>query len=202
MPMRMRFSRVDDDLLPKANGASAKSSEETPDTVDLRGVVQRMRAIAGPDITAFQQSYAAGNTADGYEDDDPAELETPAPVYERRTDELARAAAPAAMAPPPASRDASPMEPYRPDMLPRPPREPLRPAATVREPASADPSRDRYEPRQAAQPSYRAAEPQPPAPPQPFSTQPAATPGPRREPGLSLRESILKKPLSSLYKKD
>ena len=34
--MRMRFSRVEERQLPKANGVNAKYTEDTPDTVDLR----------------------------------------------------------------------------------------------------------------------------------------------------------------------
>jgi hypothetical protein len=67
------------------------------------------------------------------------------------------------------------IEPYRPDMLPR---------------AGAD---EVLRPRpETPAPAY-AAEPPPPA----FGSQPL-----RREGGTSLRESILKKPLSSLYKRD
>ena len=57
VPMRMRFSRVDSSHLPKANGAVAKHSEENPDTVDLRSIIARMRSVATPDISAFQQSF-------------------------------------------------------------------------------------------------------------------------------------------------
>ncbi|MGO7421030.1 ATP-binding protein, partial [Rhizobium ruizarguesonis] len=60
VPMRMRFSRVDENLLPKASSANSKNSEEDPDTVDLRKIVTRMRAVTvGPDISNFQQNYAA-----------------------------------------------------------------------------------------------------------------------------------------------
>jgi UDP:flavonoid glycosyltransferase YjiC (YdhE family) len=83
--------------------------------------------------------------------------------------------------------DTPPIEPYRPDMLPRTAlsEEPARyarrfedPSETVREPYAARP------------------QPQPPL----DRSEPA--PSIRREPGSSLRESILKKPLSSLYRKD
>ncbi|MNL87606.1 hypothetical protein D3C87_2168380 [compost metagenome] len=46
----------------------------------------------------------------------------------------------------------------------------------------------------------------PVAPPPPiqrsFGSEPQPAPSIRREPGTSLRDSILKKPLSSLYNKD
>src|SRR5690606_30679670 len=57
VPMRMRFARVEDRYLPKANGVVDKGSDETPDTVDLRAVVARMRSVAAPDIASFKQSF-------------------------------------------------------------------------------------------------------------------------------------------------
>jgi DNA helicase HerA-like ATPase len=95
VPMRMKFARVEDRYLPKANGVIDKGSEETPDTVDLRTVIARMRSISSPDISAFQQSYAAGSGTPS--------LDTAA----ESDDALDRA--PAA---------APHLEPYRPDMLP------------------------------------------------------------------------------------
>jgi DNA helicase HerA-like ATPase len=59
VPMRMRFTRVDEKSLPKANGVAVKVTDETPDTVDLRNVVSRMRAMNGPDISSFQNAYTA-----------------------------------------------------------------------------------------------------------------------------------------------
>ena len=231
VPMRMRFSRVDESHLPKANGVTAKVSEDSPDTVDLRTIVSRMRAISGPDISAFQQSFDSGLSG-GLDD---ADEYAPGAA----TGELPRAGIPenealphlghdasfeeirqALMTPPPQSvppalrhpepalqrpyarldtpqpdvaqfdrprLDTPPIEPYRPDMLPRTAlsEEPARyarrfedPSETVREPYAARP------------------QPQPPL----DRSEPA--PSIRREPGSSLRESILKKPLSSLYRKD
>jgi DNA helicase HerA-like ATPase len=77
VPMRMKFARVPQRYLPKAHGVVDKGSEETPDSVDLRSIVARMRSVSGPDIAAFQQSYSTANplpaapddTA-GYEDTD------------------------------------------------------------------------------------------------------------------------------------
>ena len=59
VPMRMRFTRVEEKSLPKANGVGVKVTDETPDTVDLRNVVSRMRAMNGPDISSFQNAYTA-----------------------------------------------------------------------------------------------------------------------------------------------
>jgi hypothetical protein len=83
---------------------------------------------------------------------------------------------------------APPIEPYRPDMLPRPTTTPAVDATprTSIDSRLAELRRD-----------YRGDDN---AGSQPYQARDAAPP--RREPGLSLRDSILKKPLSSLYNKD
>jgi DNA helicase HerA-like ATPase len=191
VPMRMRFTRVDESQLPKANGVNAKTTEETPDTVDLRQIVTRMRAIAGPDISAFQQQFedSLGGrdipmAPDGLYDDEEFDDEA-------QTDDLpsvSRFAAPAATPPVMTRNDYEPaplrqsftaaqtpaIEPYRPDMLPR---------------TGENGVLRRHEPAPAHQPDASA-----PA----FGAQPLR----RDAGGSSLRESILKKPLSSLYKRD
>ncbi len=59
IPMRMRFERVNEDNLPKANSAVHRDIEEMSDQVDLRRIVGRMRGVSsGPDISAFQASYS------------------------------------------------------------------------------------------------------------------------------------------------
>jgi len=191
VPMRMRFTRVEENLLPKANGATAKSTDETPDTVDLRGIVSRMRAISGPDISAFQQSYSATLDGDDFDGDYTMPMrETPAHSPGRSIE-----------------RSLTPPEPYRADMLPR-----------AGSPASPEPSTG-YDQRRrpmdeplAGQRPASTAYPEtrrmvPDSPPTPYRTaqpEPDAASGSslRRDPGMSLRESILKKPLSSLYRKD
>jgi DNA helicase HerA-like ATPase len=174
VPMRMRFSRVEENLLPKANGSVARTSEETPDTVDLRTIVSRMRSITGPDISTFQQSYATVNDAADEVDEDFGNdyVEQPAPQPQPQPTRIA----------------APPIEPYRPDMLPRAPA----PAVDATPRTSID-SRLAELRRDYRSDDNTGNQPSPardPAPP------------PRREPGLSLRDSILKKPLSSLYNKD
>lgn len=167
VPMRMRFSRVDETLLPKANSANNKHSEEDPDTVDLRKIVTRMRAVTvGPDISNFQQNYSASVAS--LDEEDPADEDLDAKPS----------------APPTSS--AAPLESYRRELLPQTPR--LDPAAAP----AIDPRLD------ALRREMRREEPVFPRPAAP-TDQPAIT---RREPGTSLRESILKKPLSSLYNKD
>ncbi|MBY5851455.1 ATP-binding protein [Rhizobium ruizarguesonis] len=172
VPMRMRFSRVDEKLLPKASSANSKNSEEDPDTVDLRKIVTRMRAVTvGPDISNFQQSYAA--SAAGFDETDAADEDLDAKPY----------TPPASSAAPPAS---APLESYRRELLPQTPR--LDPATSP----AIDPRLD------ALRREMRRDEPVFPRPAPP-ADQPAIS---RREPGTSLRESILKKPLSSLYNKE
>jgi DNA helicase HerA-like ATPase len=174
VPMRMRFSRVPEHLLPKANGATAKHSDDDPDTVDLRKIVSRMRAVsgaAGPDISSFQNSFSAAMQSDMlFDDEEPPEGQPyPQPVA----------------APP-----ISPSDPYRPDMLPR------AYASQDQQPTAAGSIDSRLE---ALRREIRREEA---SQPRAFGNQEPA-PSIRREPGASpLRESILKKPLSSLYKKD
>lgn len=168
VPMRMRFSRVDERLLPKASGSVAKTTEESPDTVDLRTIISRMRSVSGPDISALQQGF--NNSTELAADIRNTIDDTPAEPTSWRQPEAA----------------ASPPEPYRPDMLPR----------TTAQPAPVQTSIDsrlselRREFRGEETSATRA-----------IPTR-DAPPSLRREPGLSLRDSILKKPLSSLYDKD
>jgi hypothetical protein len=192
VPMRMRFTRVGEQLLPKANGVNAKTTEETPDTVDLRSIVTRMRAIAGPDISAFQQQFEnsmAGRDVpmapDGLYDDEEFDDDSMADDVPQ----VSRFAAPAATPPAMSRTEYEPaplrqsftaaqtptIEPYRPDMLPR-----TSESDVLRRPESAP------------APAY-----QPETPVPSFGAQSL-----RRDGGPSLRESILKKPLSSLYKRD
>ncbi|MBY3556618.1 ATP-binding protein [Rhizobium laguerreae] len=167
VPMRMRFSRVDEKLLPKASSANSKQSEEDPDTVDLRKIVTRMRAVtAGPDISNFQQNYAA--SVAGFDEADAADEDIDAKPY------------------PPPTSSVAPLESYRRELLPQTPR--LDPATSP----AIDPRLD------ALRREMRRDEPVFPRPAPP-ADQPAVS---RREPGTSLRESILKKPLSGLYNKD
>lgn len=191
VPMRMRFSRVSQELIPKANSASASAKvvEEDPDNVDLRKIVTRMRAVSAPDISAFQQSYKAASAGLQEEGDE----EYPLNFADRTYPPLIPAQT--TTTPP-----LAPIEPYRQDMLPR--------APAPREPLSSSPSRDSFgapadmssidSRLEALRREMRAEPRQPPRPAEP----PAAPASIRREPGVSLRESILKKPLSSLYDKD
>jgi DNA helicase HerA-like ATPase len=183
VPMRMRFSRVEANRLPKANGTGMKVSDDTPQSVDLRSIVARMRAITGPDISGFQNSYLSsrglGDTTlpNGYED-------APYEDEEDYIDTLQAAEAAARPAAPP-----SVQEPYRPDMLPG--------AGSAYEPSP----QERFDAirRELAPEAQRAAA-------DPYRQQPARpapafgeSQEPRRE--GSIRDQLLKKPLSSLIRR-
>ena len=167
VPMRMRFSQVDRHLLPKASGSVAKTSEDSPDTVDLRTIISRMRSISGPDISPPQQSYNAVPITDIKDDFDEGPVQRTIPHQ--------------------AESGLPPIEPYRPDMLPRTaPPQPAAASQTSIDSKLAELRRELRSDEGGAHPVV----PRELAPP------------PRRESGLSLRDSILKKPLSSLYDKD
>ncbi|MBW9116690.1 ATP-binding protein [Rhizobium cauense] len=189
VPMRMRFSRVEERYLPKANGANVKVSDEDPDNVDLRKIVTRMRATSGPDISAFQQSYSAAMPPSGpYEDeDDYDDYDSPAAT---RSYPSAPVATHVSTTPP-----LAPIEPYRREMLPGAgsPREPLAtaPRATAAAPETSIDSRLE---------ALRREIHREPASGQ--SDNPPIAGSIRREPGMSLRDSILKRPLSSLNNKE
>ncbi|MBP2549158.1 DNA helicase HerA-like ATPase [Neorhizobium galegae] len=107
VPMRMKFARVPDHILPQARATADSHSDRTPDTVDLRGVIARMRATeSATDIADFQSSVLQREEED------------------RRQD---KAAGFARM--PEGSLD-RPLEPYHPDMLPG--ARPSAPAADTR----------------------------------------------------------------------
>lgn len=190
VPMRMRFSRVEERYLPKANGANVKVSDEDPDNVDLRKIVTRMRATSGPDISAFQESYSAAMPPSGpYEDEEDYDNDYDGPV--------APSSYPSAPLPGHslAAPPLAPIEPYRRDMLPGSgtPREPF--AAPQRAPLAA-PETSIDGRLEALRREMRGE------PPPRTGDGPAVAGSIRREPGMSLRDSILKKPLSSLNNKD
>lgn len=193
VPMRMRFTRLSEDMLPKANGVSDKGSEITPDNVDLRTIVTRMRAISGPDISSFQKSVSASEHKDGMRLDTlAAEPEVESWERELKAHVERRYSSPPPAPPPhPGTERFTPvearLEPYRPDMLP---------GARSEQPAPNESRILRREP---------SPEPPPTYPPQPRSygnedVQAVRNTLLRRE--GSLRESLLRKPLSSLYDKD
>ena len=182
VPMRMRFSRVEASRLPKANGTGVKISDETPQSVDLRSIVARMRAITGPDISGFQSSYLTGagqgtSLPTGYED---------AP-YEDEEDYVETLRAREAARP---SAQPSQQEPYRPDMLPG--------AQSAYDPTPQE-RFDAIRRELISEPQRPVTEPhrQPPV------ARPAPAFGEQQEPRRegSIREQLLKKPLSSLIRR-
>ena len=146
VPMRMRFNRLPPHMLPKANGIISHHHEDVPDNVDLRSIVKRMRAVSGPDISGFRQSYEATVAKDV------GEMEMGGWTTYDSSEAMG-----------------GDSEPYRPDMLPR------SNLTTVQRP-----------------------EPQEPTASAPDTTRPFFT----NETRSSIRETLLKKPLGSLYKKD
>ncbi len=178
VPMRMKFSHVDAGHLPKAHGVAEKNHEETPDTVDLRSIVSRMRSTSSPDISTFQQSYLAAEAAGVM----PAASFIPAthgdypPASDAELDRWKREIGPAGKA---EAKPNTAAEPYRPDMLPR---------STRVEPSPPLDNRVFLRDR--------------PAPAPAAGSEPAARPNPFLKREGSFRDSLLKKPLSSLYDKD
>ena len=178
VPMRMQFNRVESQNLPKAHGIIDKNHEETPDTVDLRAIVSRMRSVSGPDISTFQQSYLAAEAAGST----PAASFIPgtngdfSPASDAELDRWKREMGPSGTV---EAKQGVSAEPYRPDMLPRPMR--------VDQPPPLD--------------NRAAWRDRPPASTAP-SPEPVARPNPFLKREGSFRESLLKKPLSSLYDKD
>ncbi len=173
VPMRMRFSRVEEARLPRAHGITDKVDEDAPPVVDLRSIVSRMRAMNGPDISGFQQSYLAAQSSLVAPDEDEAgdALDKIEPFD--TGDDLQEPA----------------LESYRPDMLPRG-TEPVNPQLErfnqIREQilsgqAERDVARTLHAPLQAER----------------GFTGPATEP---HRPG-SLRESLLKRPLGSIIRK-
>ncbi|YCI03502.1 DUF87 domain-containing protein [Ensifer sp. D2-11] len=171
VPMRMRFARVDDARLPRAHGITDKVDDDAPPLADLRSIVSRMRAVNGPDISSFQQSYLASQTkqAPVLEDDNWSGTGTGTEV----ADSL--------------SRRYPAFEPYSPDMLPRS-SEPGNPEierfSRIREQVLSGEA-ERLSGRPAKAPGQ--------------SDAGFGKPAPRQE--GSLRESLLRRPLGSLIRK-
>ncbi|WP_234794679.1 ATP-binding protein [Xaviernesmea oryzae] len=59
VPMRMRFTRLPQNRLPRPHQHAEEGWVGTSKPLDLGVIVARMRAVSGPDISAFQQRYEA-----------------------------------------------------------------------------------------------------------------------------------------------
>ena len=185
VPMRMKFERVIPSLLPKAQMVSSENNADEFETIDLRNIVSRMRAVGGePDISDFQNRYEASRPLPQPGDDSEFmkeqeyefQRETAPPAQDPSTvHESATGRIPGNQ--PEVNRqsveDLPPLEPYSREMLPADPPRPSPQESILRRPISAD-----------------------------GNTTPQRESVLRREPGQSLRDSILKKPLSSLYQRD
>ncbi len=177
VPMRMKFERVLPQRLPKAHLMTIENDTDEYDSVDLRNIVTRMRSVAGePDISDFQNRYEASKTQPG--DSDAVDHGEPQPASQGVQ------AAPKPLIPTDIGVETEPretgLEPYRPEMLP----------------GAAAPAKPQF-----TQPRTNIDNPPPIQPREQINIRKEPT-SIRREPGMSLRESILKKPLSSLYDRD
>jgi uncharacterized protein len=174
VPMRMKFNRVPQQLIPKAQTSNLFDDTSEFESVDLRNIVTRMRHFnQEPDIAAFQQQVEDTLTRRQFIDESP---------------ELA---------------DEPPLDQYRPDMLPG-----------ARAAGLSDPMRTYSgftDPQMSLRNIQRETQGQSTLGQQalgqstlgqPAPAQTAPPPSARLDPTMSLRESILKKPLSSLYRKD
>lgn len=155
VPMRLKFKRVEEQFIPKAQTADLFDDTSDFDSVDLRNIVSRMRHLnQEPDIAAFQQQFEETLTKRQF-------IEEPPELAEEEV-----------------------LDHYRPDMLPG-----ARPSVNS----------DRLH-------SYSGFTNEPPVSQRNVMREPQASSEPpssvRHDPAMSLRESILKKPLSSLYRKD
>jgi hypothetical protein len=63
VPMRLKFSRVQESVLPAAHGADAQESSLDPNSINLASVVERMRSTSGPDISDFQSRVFAAEAS-------------------------------------------------------------------------------------------------------------------------------------------
>lgn len=172
VPMRMRFTRVDEARLPRAHGITDKVEDDAPPSVDLRSIVSRMRAMNGPDISTFQQSYLAAEGAQAIAREAVPMSDTeaePAPVRLEgmREPEL---------------------EAYRPEMLPR-----------AAEPVN--PQLERFNQIREQILSGQAERTAAPTGPQLQPERNFAPPAPDPHRQSSLRESLLKRPLGSIIRK-
>lgn len=203
VPMRMRFERVPQAYLPKANGnLESYKNEDTPDNVDLRLVVARMRAVSPIDSNGMKTySNGSGMSSDeAHEEGQDFDGFQPHNHLENAGFSWANAG--------------TEHEPYRADMLPNPagqrheqPPQPQQPRPSVLR-RSSDPVRDANQdggragfgqPNVFRSPPVFADHPEPP--PLRYASPPGASDPAgetRSADRVSLRESILRKPLSSL----
>ncbi len=172
VPMRMKFTRIPETALPKAQTAIHEGDMEAQESVDLKKIIGRMRATdSRPDISDFQERYEAATR--------PQVADVPAYVEQEDLHAI------------PTAREPAPLEHYSPDMLPG--SHSMQAEAAVAAERPREYQSIRRTPPPAATPQYPRTTMQDPPP-----LQPAHSSQGTRPQGMSLRESILKKPLSSL----
>jgi DNA helicase HerA-like ATPase len=110
VPMRLKFNRVMENVLPTAHGADAQESDLDPNSINLATIVERMRSTGGPDISDFQSRVSAAEAS----------------VFDAVTNV---SGATRNMEPTGANRGGDGLEPYRPGMLPGQARVESNPAA-------------------------------------------------------------------------
>ncbi|HXV32254.1 MAG TPA: ATP-binding protein, partial [Sinorhizobium sp.] len=175
VPMRMRFTRVDEARLPRAHGITDKVEENAPPIVDLRSIVSRMRAITGPDISSFQESYRAAESVETTQMDAGADDAWGEPGNEVPHSEAISA------------QDAV-LEAYRPDMLPR-------------SSEAVNPQLERFNQIREQILSGQAEREAARLHAQPQPERSFASPAPEAHRHGSLRESLLKRPLGSIIRR-
>ncbi len=181
VPMRMRFDRVSERLLPRASLSRQERKSADNATVDLATIVGRMRAaggVSGPDITAFQNSYMAGLGMEQRED---------SLTFDDAADEFGSGA---------------PLPSYRASMLPRDTGSFAAPSMPNATQARFDQIRKQLlsEDGDMAEPPEAAPAPRPAPAPERTTYRPAGQETQRTEIS-SLRESLIRKPLGGLFNK-
>jgi hypothetical protein len=176
VPMRLKFDRVDDDHLPRAHGNDVSEMDDPLASVNLSAIIERMRTVQGPDISDFQSRITAmeASVQAAVFVDGEDNYDT-LPLQDRDMDSL--------------------LEPYNPAMLPG------QAKMTPETPSFRQDTRyDRYA-------SLLNKDIKPPMPertsPVPQVSEPGQGNGGRsgNETAMSLRESILKRPIGSLLKR-
>jgi DNA helicase HerA-like ATPase len=173
VPMRLKFNRVQENILPAAHGADAQEGELDPSSINLSTIVERMRSTGGPDISDFQSRVAAAEAS----------------IFDAVLAGGGDSSYDLPVRSAPVSGSES-LEPYRPGMLPG--QAHLDPGQETR----ADTRIDRYA-RMGSDPRADRNTHEQLLPP---STRPQAPGGNSWDP-QSRRESLLKKPLDSLLKR-
>jgi hypothetical protein len=102
VPMRLKFNRVKESVLPTAHGADAQESDLDPNSINLGLIVERMRSTGGPDISDFQSRVSAAEAS----------------VLDAVTSGVSDSTRDMALPPRNSTPAPSSLEPYTPGMLP------------------------------------------------------------------------------------